>query len=163
MIQQEISVRVSFAKHTLTKKDIRVVEGDYNTTKFVFEFEEDVSNHTIVFLMSNPQGEIVLETNLDTHQEVVLAGQDEEGNMCSLFNTPGSYPFELVLYADEGKLTSAPGWLTADKRLIPMDSGNQAVAYVPVFDELLSQVENALGDVNDANAILATVVEGDDA
>jgi hypothetical protein len=161
MIQQEIVVKVSFTKHTLTKKDIRAVEGDYNTTKFVFEFEEDVSNHPIVFLMSNPQEEIVLETELDDNREVVLVGYDSEGNPATLFSNPGSYPFELILYADGGKLTSAPGWLTVDKRLIPVDGGNQAEAYVPVFDELLSQIGDALGDVNDANMILSTVVEGE--
>lgn len=117
MIQQEIIVRVSFAKHTLIKKDLGVVEGDYNTTKLIFEFEEDVSNHRIVFNMSNSQSEIILRKDL-VENEVVLAG-GSEGNMYSLFTAPGQYPFELVLYGDDGKLTSAPGWLNVNKRNVP--------------------------------------------
>ena len=160
MIQQEIRVKVSLAKHTLTKKDSGVVEGDYNTTKLIFDFEEDVSNLRVVFKMSNPDGEIVLMKDL-TDDEVVLVGYDEEGDACSLFNSPGLYPFELVAYGEDSQLTSAPGWMNVIKRQIPVDDA-MATPYISVFDDLMSQMETALGDVNEANAILATVVEGED-
>lgn len=159
MIQQEIIVKVSFAKHTLTKKDLGVVEGDYNTTKLIFEFEEDVSNHRIVFNMSNPQSEIVMMKDLDDN-EVTLVGYDDEGNMCSLFATPGQYPFELVLYSDDGKLTSAPGWLNVNKRLVTGDEIAASV-YLPALDNMVAQVEGVLGDVESVNSILATVVDGE--
>lgn len=160
MIQQEIRVKVSFAKHTLTKKDSGVVEGDYNTTKLIFEFEEDVSDLRVVFKMSNPAGEIVLMKDL-IENEVVLVGYDEEGNVCSLFASAGLYPFELVAYGEDSKLTSAPGWMNVTQRQIPVDDAT-AATYVSVFDDLLNQVETTLGDVEDATAVLATVVEGED-
>ena len=40
----------------LIKSDAGIVEGDYNTTKLVFEFDEDVSGKRMVFKMSNPAG-----------------------------------------------------------------------------------------------------------
>ena len=120
MIQQEIKVKVSFAKHTLTKKDTGVVEGDYNTTKLIFEFEEDVSNQEVIFKMSTPEGDIVLMKPL-TDNEIVLVGYDTEGKVRSLFEDPGIYPFELVAYGENSKLTSAPGWLTVTKRQIPVE------------------------------------------
>lgn len=142
----EIYIQVSFLKHTLLKKDSGVVEGDYNTTKLVFRFDEDVSGKRIVFQMSDPQGDIVMITELNASHEVMLAGTDSEGNVCTLFNEPGLYPFELVMYDTDAKLTSAPGWLTVNKQQVDID--NQIVeAYIPFFDDLLREVGEALQKV----------------
>lgn len=142
----EIYIQVSFLKHTLLKKDSGVVEGDYNTTKLIFRFDEDVSGKRIVFQMSDPQGDIVMISELNASHEVMLAGTDSEGNVCTLFNEPGLYPFELVMYDTDAKLTSAPGWLTVNKQQVDID--NQIVeAYIPFFDDLLREVGESLQKV----------------
>ena len=139
----EILVNVSFLRHTLIKSDAGVVEGDYNTTKLIFNFEEDVSGHRIVFKMSNPAGDIVLLKDIENN-EVLLTGKDEEGKDCSLFQTQGLYPFELVLYGEDSKLTSAPGWMNASKRQVSvLDS--VTLGYLPLFEKLLGELgENTL-------------------
>lgn len=133
----EIHVAVSFTQHTLTKKDSGVVEGDYNTTKFIFDFAEDVSDKRILFSMSNPQGELVLMKEL-TNNEVTLVGYDDDGKVYSLFGTPGVYPFELVAYGEDTKLTSATGWLNVLKRQVDIDDGSVSEGYLPTLDRILS-------------------------
>lgn len=134
----EIPVNVSFLKHTLTMTAAVLVEGDYNTSKLVFNFEEDVSGKRIVFKMSNPSEEPVLVQDLDNN-ELVLVGWDKEGNACSLFATHGIYPIELVLYGDNSKITSAPGWLTISKRHVPIN-GEAVSPYLPLFDKVLAEL-----------------------
>lgn len=134
----EIHVAVSFTQHTLTKKDSGVVEGDYNTTKFIFDFAEDVSDKRILFSMSNPQGELVLMEELPSSNEIILAGYDEEGKVYSIFGTPGVYPFELIAYGDDTKLTSATGWLNVIKRQVDIEGGNTSEGYLPTLDRILS-------------------------
>lgn len=136
MIQQEIIVKVSFEKHTLIKKDPGVVQGDYNTTKFIFEFEEDTSAYSIVFKMSDPNGNIVLLSEL-TDNEIVLAGWTDEGEVYSLFAEVGLYPFELIAYGENSKITSAPGFLTVNKRQIPLDGGGETGFYLPLGNNLV--------------------------
>lgn len=139
----EIVVNVSFLKHTLTKMDTGIVEGDYNTTKFIFNFEEDVSEGQIFFKMSNPAGEPILIHQL-TSPEVVLSTYDADGNPCSLFDAYGLYPFELVWYCNNGKITSAPGWMSVSKRQVPVSDGT-----VPhpeeMFSEYVIEVNTLLG------------------
>ena len=138
----EISVNVSFLKHTLIKSDAGVVEGDYNTTKLIFNFEEDVSGKRIVFKMSNPAGELIFLKDLEDN-EVLLVGRDADGYTCSLFSTQGLYPFELVLYGSDSKLTSAPGWLNVSKRQVSvLDSVTSN--YLPLFEKLLKDLEDKL-------------------
>lgn len=142
MLQQEILVNVSFLKRTLTKKDAGVVEGDYNSTKLVFVFEEDIpDNCRVVFEMSNPNGEVILLKELED-REVVLVGYDDEGKAYSLFTEAGLYPFELVLYGDNSKLTSAPGWLGVNKSHVDEGQVGGLEPYLPLFDELLLKFSN---------------------
>lgn len=147
MLYCNVHVKVSFSKHTISvQKDSGVVEGDYNTTKLIFEFEEDVSGQKIVLQMSNPKGELIFSKELSGN-ELVLAGEDSSGNICSVFNMEGLHPFELVLYGDNSKLTSATGWLPINKRHVNLGSGSSAEYYLPLFDELNSKLNNINFDV----------------
>ena len=142
----EIHVSVSFTQHTLIKKDSGVVAGDYNTTKFVFDFAEDVSGKRIVFSMSNPQGEPVLVKDLVDH-EVVLAGYDDNGEVYSIFGVPGLYPFELVAYGENSKLTSATGWLNVSKRQVNLEGDEVVDGYLPAIDAVLSGIGRGIVDI----------------
>lgn len=132
----EIQVKVSFLKHTIVKKDSGVVEGDYNSTKLVFEFEEDVAGKRIAFNMNNPDGELVLSKDLEGN-EVNLTGFTQDGKAYSLFNSDGQYPFELVLFGEDKQLTSATGWLNASKRIVSVGTG------VSMFDQGFEQGKQA--------------------
>lgn len=143
----EIPVKVSFLKHTLLKKDPGVVVGDYNSAKLVFEFEEDVSEQRIVFKMSNTHGELILMKDL-TDNEIVLAGYDDEGNVYSLFDVVGLYPFELVAYGENSKITSAPGWISVNKRQVDIGNGETAEGYLPALDALLEGVGRGISGIS---------------
>ena len=144
MIIAEIPVKVSFERHTLVKKDPGVVQGDYNTTKFIFEFEEDTSEYAILFKMSDPNGNIVLLSEL-TDNEIVLAGWTEEGKVYSLFAESGLYPFELIAYGENSKITSAPGFLTVNKRHIPLEEMSDIGVYLPLYNSFQIN-DNVTGD-----------------
>lgn len=133
-----IPVRVGFANNTLTKKSTVVVEGDYNTTKLVFEFEEDVTNKQIKFGMTNPRGELVMYCGL-INNEIILSTEDIDGNVSSVFATDGLYTFRVFMLGEDGKsqLTSAPGYLPVDKSQV--QAGMKA--YGPFIDNLMKQVD----------------------
>ena len=148
----DIVVNVSLSKHTITKKDYGVMEGDYNTTKLVFKFDEDVSGQKIIFSMSNPEGELVLMKELDENKEIVLAGFDDEGKVYSIFKTSGLYPFELELTGKDSRLTSATGWLTVGKKQVNISDGVVDGVYLPVIDDIyrsLEEIENTAIKVMD--------------
>lgn len=135
----EIPVKVSFLKHTLLKRDPGVVIGDYNSTKLVFDFEEDVSKQRIVFKMSNTHGELILMKDLKDN-EVVLAGYKDDGTVYSLFDVVGLYPFELVAYGENSKITSAPGWISVNKRQVDLGNSETVEGYLPAIDAVLSGI-----------------------
>lgn len=142
MLYCNVHVKVGFSKHIIAvQKDSGVVEGDYNTTKLIFEFEEDISNLRAVFKMNNPKGELIFLKDL-TGNELILAGEDSSGNVCSIFDMEGLYPFEIVLYGDNSKLTSATGWLPVGKRQARADQGSGVDFYLPVFEETLILVKD---------------------
>lgn len=145
---QEIIVDVSFLKHTLTKREPVVTEGDYSSTKLIFCFEEKIEKgYGVRFKMSKPNGDMVLFKELDDldKPEIILAGYDEEGNVFSLFPEAGLYPFELVLHSPNSKLTSAPGWLVVGKCQVDESQGEGAEYYLPLFEQALKGLENAVG------------------
>lgn len=145
---REIEVNVSFLNNTLIKKDTGVVAGDYNSTKLVFNIEETLSEgEHLRFKLRNPNEEVVLLKEL-TEPEVILAGYDEEGNVYSLFEESGIYAFELVLYTDNSKLTSAPGWLTVNKRNVEVGQEGGG-AYLPLLDEILLKLGES-GKITDS-------------
>lgn len=141
----EIKVSVNFTQRTLIKKDSGVVAGDYNTTKFVFDFAEDVSDKRIVFSMSNPLGELVLVKDL-VDNEIVLVGYDENGEVYSIFGTPGLYPFELVAYGENSKLTSPTGWLNVSKRQVNLE-GEVVEGYLPALDNVMSGIGRGIVNI----------------
>jgi hypothetical protein len=132
----EIPVRVSFLKHTLTCKNPGIVEGDYNTTKLVFTFDEDIDATKVLFKLSNPQKEVLFLKYLDESNSVLLTSYDEGGNPCSLFGAAGLYPFELVWQTVDSKLTSAPGFLNASARQVAVID-NTVHEYFPLFETLM--------------------------
>ena len=61
----------------------------------------------------------------------------------SLFNMEGAYLFEIAKYDGDSKLTSAYGTLNVRKEQIPIED-TIVEPYIPVFDELLADVTEAL-------------------
>ena len=137
-----IPVIVSFLNRTITKKNTEIVQGDYNTTKLTFQFEEDITDQTIVFQLSNPEGNLILSDDITKTREITLGGRNPEDDTAySVFTAPGQYPFELIMYSNNSKLTSATGWLVVAKRQVPEDSDAGTEVYLPLFDDLLLKAQ----------------------
>lgn len=143
---KEVLVRVSFLNHTLTKNDPGIVEGDYNSTKLVFRFDEDISRGEVKFKLSNPENELLLAQTLEPPYEITLSAYDEEGIAYSLFNAPGLYPFELVYYGDNSKLTAATGWINVFKRQASTSGGSGGIE-TPSVSAILYEIDKLLGNV----------------
>lgn len=133
-----IKVNVNFEKRIIYKSGIDLTSGDYNSTKLVFEFDREDGRK--VFEMKNPEGNLVLATDI-VNNEVDLVGKDENGNNTSLFTQAGNYIFEISLYDGESKLTSEFNYIKVKEEQVVVD-GEPVTAYLPILDKLINEVEN---------------------
>lgn len=97
-----INVYINFEKGTCEKSGISVVEGDFNSTKLVFNFDKEYEG-TKIFELRNKEEEEPCYVNEIIDNEIILVGKkEEEGEevMFSLFDKPGDYIFEVSLYQE---------------------------------------------------------------
>ena len=132
-----IKINVSFKNRTIYKSGVDLTSGDYNTTKLVFNFDRQDGRK--VFEMKDEDGNLVLITDI-INNEVELVGKDENGNNASLFKQEGKYIFEISLYDGDSKLTSAFDFIKVKQEQVEID-GEVITPYLPVFDELVNDVE----------------------
>lgn len=142
-----INVRVNFEKGICYKNGIDLITGDYNSTKLVFNF--DRQDGTKIFEMKNPSGEVILVKEI-IDNEIILQGVTQDGEVASLFKEAGDYIYEVSLYDGDSKLTSAYDKIKVEQEQVVID-GKVVDAYLPVFDELLKNVNKALKDVETLN------------
>ena len=143
----EIKIIVRFKEHECyfeNEKDIKsLISGDYNSTKLVFDFDRE--DGTKVFEMKNENNEIVYADEIDNN-ELILVGKDENDNNCTLFNTKGTYAFEITLYGNDSKLTSVHGAFSVQQEEVVI-SDDVAESHLPIFDEMINSLEDALSEV----------------
>ena len=142
-----INVKINFTKRQCLVKGISLTEGDYNSTKMVFDFDRE--DGIKILEMKNPSGELVYVGEI-INNEVILVGETEEHELASLFTEQGDYVFEVSLYDGDSKLTSASGKLKVLPEQVSID-GEIVERYLPVFDELLANVSAALNQVDNLN------------
>ncbi|MDV3426960.1 MAG: hypothetical protein LIR50_07205 [Bacillota bacterium] len=190
-----INVKVDFTKRTCNIKGVNLTEGDYNSTKMVFEFDRD--DGTKILEMNNPEGLLVYLGEI-IDNEVILVGKadvttvhedvtyikylDSSDNVywydaeteklydnswqeivsfnledyikqtkdASLFNESGNFIFEISLYDGDSKLTSASGKLKVLPEQVSID-GELVEAYLPIFDELMTDITEAINKTNNLN------------
>ena len=143
----EIKVVVNFSAHITYVLGTDLTVGDYNSTKLKFEF--DKPDGVKIMEMKNPSGQIVLLTEIQ-NDEIILTRYDDEDNPSSIFNEEGIYLFEISLYGNDSKLSSASGKLKVEKGQVIVDDVI-AEEYLPVFDELINDVQDALTQVDNVN------------
>lgn len=133
-----IKVKIGFENGTNTIVGNSLISGDYASTKLEFEF--DTEEGTKIFEMKNPKGEVVIAKEIEDN-ELLLAGVDENEEYYSLFEEGGIYTYEISLYVDGTKLTSAKGEIPVKQEQVIID-GEVVEPYLPVFDELLNEISN---------------------
>ena len=140
-----IKLKVNFENRTVIKEGIILTENDYNSTKIEFEFDKEGRK---VFEMNNPNGELVYANTIENN-ELILVGEDENHNPCSLFSQPGKYPFEISLYDGESKLTSSSDDLYVAPEMVKIGD-EVAEVYLPVFDEMNATLSRLINETNEA-------------
>ena len=133
-----IKIKIDFENGTNTIVGNSLISGDYASTKLEFEF--DTEEGIKIFEMKNPKGEVVIAKEIDNN-ELLLAGVDENEEYYSLFEEGGIYTYEISLYVDGAKLTSAKGEIPVKQEQVIID-GEVVEPYLPVFDELLNEISN---------------------
>lgn len=143
-----INVKIDFEHGICRNKGISVVTGDYNSTKVVFEFADEIDG-TKIFEMKNPEGELVYADEI-INNEVVLVGYKEENGETetySLFAEEGDYIFEVSLYGNDSKLTSVSGYINATKEQVIVE-GEEVQEKITLFDNLMQEVNTAISETN---------------
>lgn len=135
----EVHIDISFAKRELDIKESQgLTTGDFNSTKLIFNFDREDGKK--VLEMINPDGELILTEEI-VNNELILTGKDASGKYGTLFDKKGDYFFEVSLYTDNSKLTSAPGKLKVIEEKVKL--GDEIVKKnFLMFDSVVSDVEN---------------------
>lgn len=147
-----IKVKVNFKNGTIYKQGIDLISGDYNTTKLIFDFDRQDGRK--VFEMKDPDGNLILLTEI-VNNEIILVGKDEQGNDASLFNQEGKYIFEISLYDGNSKLTSAFDFIKVKQEQVVVD-GKVVTPYLPIFDELVNEVETLINETSNLDIDITT-------
>ena len=140
----EIKIKVKFKKGLCYSQGIKLVQNDYNSTKLVFEFDEDEG--TKIFEMKDDEDNVILADEI-VNNELILARFDEHDNAYPIFTKEGEYVYEVSLYKDNSKLTSASDKFKVNAEQVIID-GEIVETYTPMFDNLLSDLAGALQETD---------------
>lgn len=136
----EYTLVVDFKKKDIKRdRKIKLVENDYNSTKFNFEFDSIYDNYTKVFELKYPSGKKWIKEIIDN--EVILADKDENGNLVSILIESSDYQYEIVLYDANSKLThSAIGEFEVREELVKTtDKEIELDDRLPILDQLIQK------------------------
>lgn len=142
----EIKVSVNFKNKTISMIGENLTSGDYNSTKMCFEF--DKQEGIKIFEMNDPHGQLVFSKEIQNN-EIILAREDND-EFSSIFNEKGKYVYEISLYDGDSKLTSASSYLLVDEEMVKI-TDEVVEPYLPVFDDLMSDISTAITETNNLN------------
>lgn len=140
----EIKIKVKFKKGLCYSQGIKLVQNDYNSTKLVFEFDDNEG--TKIFELRDSDNNVILADEI-VNNELILARFDEHDNAYPIFTKEGEYVYEVSLYKDNSKLTSASDKFKVNAEQVIID-GEIVETYTPMFDNLLSDLLSALQETD---------------
>lgn len=140
----EIKIKVKFKKGLCYSQGIKLVQNDYNSTKLVFEFDDNEG--TKIFELRDSDDNVILADEI-VNNELILARFDEQGKAYPIFTKEGEYIYEVSLYKDNSKLTSASDKFKVNAEQVIID-GEIVETYTPMFDNLLSDLAGALQETD---------------
>ena len=140
----EIKIKVKFKKGLCYSQGIKLVQNDYNSTKLVFEFDDNEG--TKIFELRDSDDNVILADEI-VNNELILARFDEHDNAYPIFTKEGEYVYEVSLYKDNSKLTSASDKFKVNAEQVIID-GEIIETYTPMFDNLLSDLSSALQETD---------------
>ena len=142
----EYKIKVNLERGLIINPDIHLVQNDYNSTTFNFEFDDDsYEQYTKVFQLQYPDGTIWKKEIKDN--KVTLANFDEEGNPVSILIQTGKYYFDIAVYDNDSKLTTTEKvYFNVREEITGEDI--ELDDRLPVLDDLINTVNKNLNETN---------------
>ena len=144
----EFEINVDIKQNKLVAPVIELVQNDYNSTKFNFNFTGD-NNYTKVLQLQFPDGSTLIKNIINN--EVVLA-EEKEGQIVPVLIQSGKYIFDVVVYSNNAKLTTTNqgtffvrSEITAEN--VELDDR------LPILDRLITETNNLDIQVSKVNNI----------
>lgn len=142
----EYKIKVNLERGLIINPDIHLVQNDYNSTTFNFEFDDDsYEQYTKVFQLQYPDGTIWKKEIKDN--KVTLANFDEEGNPVSILVQTGKYYFDIAVYDNDSKLTTTEKvYFNVREEITGEDI--ELDDRLPVLDDLINTVNKNLNETD---------------
>ena len=140
MNNKVFDILVNFeANDSLTSNPIRIVQGDYNSIDFVFQFS--ITYDLALFYLVRPDGTVYV-TALNQNRLTVNAEDD-------VFNQPGKYEFGVSCYDEDSRLTlSQKGKIKVVTGLEVDAEEIESSDNYHILDDLINQVTSLIPTYN---------------
>ena len=145
-----INVSVNFAKGICTVYDYIPVDNDYNASKMMFTFDKEYNGRKVLEIRpANSSNKSATFSSEIINNEITL-GKLVDDEYHSIFTQPGEHIIEVHLYNDGSKLTaiSQKHLLVKEEQILIGDE--QATVYLPIFDQMIQQLDSGLTDLDSA-------------
>ena len=145
----EYQVRVYFASGRMSYNIGTLIKGDYNSSKLVFDFDDDTGIK--MFELLKPDGETKWVKEI-VNNEIILADIDELGEVIPLLTQEGTYIFEVAKYDGNSKLTSVKGkFKVKDEQVSTSDIPLEEDSKIEL-DDLINDVAKVVEEGTEATA-----------
>lgn len=137
---RNFKIKVYFEKGKISQHEIKLIQNDYNSTEFEFEF--DIQDGKKVFELKKPDGTPFIKDIVNN--KIVLVDFDDEGNIIPIINQAGPYKFEIVCYTENSKITTEPGYFEALDEVVDLDEDKLSEnVKIPLLDSLINETIEA--------------------
>ncbi len=143
----EIKVSVNFKTGECRAYDYEPINNDYNVSKLGFNFDEEYTGRKVVEIRPVGDSKNATFSSEIIDNEVVLV-KEENGQNKSIFTKAGQHVIEVHLYNDGSKIT-ATGTRPFNVKEEQINIGDsQATVYLPVFDQMIQELDSGLDDLS---------------
>lgn len=146
----EFNIKVDIKNNKLIAPVIELVQNDYNSTKFIFNFIGD-NDYTKVLQLQLPDGSIWIKDIVNN--QIVLA-DEKNGKMVPILVQNGKYIFDVAVYSNNAKLTTT----NQESFFVRSEIVGQDVQLddrLPILDDLINKVDKAITETNNLDIDIA--------
>lgn len=137
---------IIFVDEIINNEVILVGQADVTTKHNDVTYIKYTDDNDIVYWYDSELEKIYNSSFVEV-QNVSIDNLNKVIENASLFTMPGRYTFEISLYDGDSKLTSKSDYLDIKEEQVVIND-NMVSLYLPVFDRLISEVDNLNIDVS---------------
>ena len=133
----EIEINVDINQNKLVAPVIELLQNDYNSTKFIFNFTGD-DNYTKVLQLQLPDGSIWIKDIVNN--QIVLA-DEKDGKLVPILVQNGKYIFDVAVYSNNAKLTTT----NRETFFVRSELTGETIELddrLPILDRLITETNN---------------------